>query len=340
MVLVISGTAAWLTFRTRSEHTEAAIDIELLGNRRVTVDSLNLSTHHVICTTDLQTGDPLYISPSLVYGYRYGFGHPQGLHLSTAVQASACVPGAFNPRVIPTAPFGMDHCNVDDLVLNDGGTYDNMADQWTYDYAERAKIHPALSTLQPPTDFLVIVNASEGWEGVKPVSRRPFALELAGLLRSEGVQYDVSTARRRQALYRSFVQAEAIGEGLIGAFAQIGSSPYAIIDDFSTWAGHGEPPTLFLERQQRAQAAEQFLNDAGYNREWWAAVAGRNAAVPTTLAKLNHSGGPNVTAELLEHGYVLTVVNLHVLYRLVPLGTLDRNRFARLCSGHLNNVFR
>ena len=39
----------------------------------------------------------------------------------------------------------------------------------------------------------------------------------------------------------------------------------------------------------------------------------------------------NVTAELLEHGYVSTVINVHVLHDLVPLAPIDRERFSRMC---------
>jgi hypothetical protein len=51
--------------------------------------------------------------------------------------------------------------------------------------------------------------------------------------------------------------------------------------------------------------------------------------VPTTLAPL----GRQITAALLEHGYVLAMVNMYVLHGLGALRAIDRTRFARLAAG-------
>ena len=48
-------------------------------------------------------GDAVYFTPRMVSGYRLGFGTPGDLPLSTAVQCSACLPGAFPPRVLDNA---------------------------------------------------------------------------------------------------------------------------------------------------------------------------------------------------------------------------------------------
>jgi predicted acylesterase/phospholipase RssA len=332
VLLVVAAAAAWWILGQRSDRTERGIDAELLGNQSVRIADLGLNTHHVICTTDLLSGDSFYISPSLVYGFSYGLGRPEGIKLSTAVQASACVPGAFNPRVIPTDGLNMPSCTTPIVVVNDGGTYDNMADQWTYDFPDRLRRHPELGETQHPVRLLFVVNASKGWEGVKPLSRGRLALELAGLKRSQSVQYDVSTARRRQALLREFLQAEIIGEGLTGAFAQISRSPFDIVDDFLCGDDGRSLSPFSGERRRRAEAAEAYLKAAGYTREWWDRTAAANANVPTTLAPLDRRGGQKVTTRLLEHGYVLTVVALHVLHDLLPLEPLDRARFERLCD--------
>ncbi len=339
VVFILSLLALWMLARKRSERTEQAADSELLGNANVTLSSLvSRSVHHVICTTELQSGEPFYLSPRMVHGYHFGHGKPGGVRLSTAVQASACVPGAFNPRVIATDDMAMSlESGLNQVILNDGGTYDNMADQWEYGFAGRATNDrspwPGLTALQAPAKLLLIVNASKGWDNLKPIALGGRALELAGLIRSQGVQYDGTTAHRRQALYRDFVAAETTGVGLRGCFAQIGRSPFRPIQDFAFWKGEGEPDATWRLRHARAQAAAAFLDAQGYTQKAYDQTADANAGVKTTLARLNGKAaeGRNVTAELLEHGYLSTIINLHVVHGLLPLTAFDKERFSRLC---------
>lgn len=335
VVAVVAGLVAWVLFRRRSEHTEAAIDKELLGNRKATFAEVGeRSVHHVICTTELQSGESFYWSTRMAYGYRFGHGDPGNTPVSLAVQASACVPGAFNPRVVDLGPL---HMSKDSgalhVVLNDGGTYDNMADQWEYGFANRVGRWPELVDLQSRVSRLLVVNASKGWEKIDPVKSGGVSVEKAGLMRSQGVQYDVSTAHRRQAIYREFVEAERSGKGITGAFAQIGRSPFDVVDDFED-PENDDGSASFAQRKLRAENADKYLTAMGYTRDWWTEKTALNAGVATTLARLNgkKAKGRNVTAELLEHGYVLTVINLHVLHDLVPLAPIDRARFSRLCQ--------
>jgi hypothetical protein len=62
------------------------------------------SLDHVMCATELQAGEHFYFAPSFLYSYRFGRGEPAELRLSTAVQASACLPGAFAARRLPADP--------------------------------------------------------------------------------------------------------------------------------------------------------------------------------------------------------------------------------------------
>lgn len=334
VVAVVAAVASWVLFRRRSQHTEAAIDHELLGDKHVTFGQLGArSAHHVICTTELQSGESFYWSPAMAYGYRFGHGDPSGTALSLAVQASACVPGAFNPRVVELAPLHMSKdSGVPHVVLNDGGTYDNMADQWEYGFANRRARWAELDGVQRGASRLLVVNASKGWERIDPVAGGGLSVERAGLMRSQGVQYDVSTAHRRQAIYRQFVEAERSGQGITGAFVQIGRSPFQIVDFYANVSNDDGTP-MFAPRRARAAKADEYLTAMGYTRDWWNTTTDANAAVATTLARLNgkQAKGRNVTAELLEHGYVSTVINLHVLHDLVPLVPIERERFSRLC---------
>ncbi len=338
VVCVIALGIAWRLFGQRSERTEAAVDGELLGGHRLTladVQRRGSAVHHVICTTELQTGEPFYFTNRAVYGYRFGGStEPSTVPLGTAVQASACVPGAFNPRIVDLTTLGVQPpknregvrtASITSIVLCDGGVYDNMADQWEYGFEGRAKQWPALAEAQPHrATFLIVVNGSGGWNDPKPIGRTRIAHEIAGLMRSQAVQYDVSTADRRQALYAEFRRPESPDEGTLGGiFAQITDSPYRIARMFCS-AATGRHDSL----ADRADAAIAFLDAQGYTEAGWTAIVKRTSSVATTLAPL----GLDLTSELVEHGYVLTMLNLHVLEDACPLRPIDRDRFRRMCS--------
>ncbi|MEY2552282.1 MAG: hypothetical protein QOC57_142 [Ilumatobacteraceae bacterium] len=325
VVAVVTGAIGWRSFGSRSVRTEAAIDSELLGNRSLRLADLHTSpssVHHVLCTTELQTGTSVYFSNRLVYGFGFsGMTAAVDVRLATAVQASACVPGAFAPRVLALDAVGLS--GKGRLVLVDGGVYDNMADEWEYGFVSRLKSWPELKDAQvAPATMLLIANASGGWNDLKPIVGGRLRVELAGVLRSKAVQYDVSTAHRRRALAAIFRDHD--GRTPDGAFAQISASPYEITKQFAA-----TPERKADERAVRAEEARQFLDRQGYSVDGWSALVHTTSGVPTTLAPL----GRETSAALLEHGYVLTIVNMYVLHGLGQLHDIDRARFSRLASG-------
>ena len=325
VVAIVALVVVGRLFGRRSLHTERAIDTELLGNRSLRLSDLRAapsSVHHVICTTELQTGTSMYFSNRLVYGYGFsGSTAPVDLPLATAVQASACVPGAFSPRVLPLSSLGL--TGPGRIVLVDGGVYDNMADEWEYGFPSRRRSWPTLNDAQThPAAILLIANASGGWNDIKPINGGGLRLELAGVLRSKDVQYDVSTAHRRRALAAMFRDHDSTTAD--GVFAQVSSSPYTIVEQFGT-----RPNRSPDARSSRADEARQFLDRQGYTVDEWKTWVRKTSGVPTTLAPL----GRDTSAALLEHGYMLTLVNMYVLHGLGELRDVDRKRFSRLVSG-------
>jgi len=286
--------------------------------------------HHVFCASELQSGDHVYFSPRLVYGYRVGRGSPGSMTLATAVQCSSCLPGAFSPRKLGTAGFGLARpwivddneppSTPDRIVVNDGGVYDNMADQWEQGIGPRlARIGP----VQEPAEQLVVVNAGKalGWS---PYPKSSLANEVGGLVRTVDILYDVSTSHRRQAMVARFQASAALGRGLQGALVHIAQSPYDV-------------PLRFQGSQDaagaRARTALAVLDTLGRTAAGWDALARSNPKVPTTLGALTVP----TTADLLEHSWVLTVVNLYVILGhgedvIADLAArADRSRFEALC---------
>ena len=212
-------------------------------------------------------------------------------------------------------------------MLEDGGVYDNMADEWEYGFTRRLKTWPALATAQQRAARpVVIVNASKGWDDLQPAATGGIGLELAGLLRSQGVQYDVSTAHRRQALMAGFIQASRTSatDDTEGVFVQIRDSPYRLPSLFEPKAGRTPD-----DAGRRAVEARAFLDSHGLGEAAWTERAAKSSAVATTLKPL----GAAVCADLLEHGYFLAAANLHVVFGTGEMGVPPgRERFERIAG--------
>ena len=322
-----------------------AVGVVILAQRSKVVDRALARTHfsqqgrptrladvarsldQVFCATELQAGEHFYLSPRFLYSYRFGCGQPGDLALSTAVQASACLPGAFAARRLDTAPHRFQRsAEVTEppaipgqMLLTDGGVYDNMADQWADGLAARVRGNAALDIETTGLDELIVANASAGppWTVVK-ASWQPIANELSTLGRVKDVQYAVSTSTRRHDLVDDWDAAARAGHGVTGALVQIAQSPFEVPDAFAD-------DDRWPDRAARAREAIAWLGDNEANRAAWTAVAERSRKLPTVLRKL----GRDDTARLLWHGYVLAACNLHVLlpdFKLPSLPSEDEFR--------------
>lgn len=336
--LLVAGlllcAGALLVFERRSIVVDKALARELFnrGGVATPLRDVRRPVDHVFCATELQSGDHFYLSPAFTYGYRFGTGAPGDLPLSTAVQVSACLPGAFAVRRLPTGRLptgrvstatrdGSDPASTaTELVLTDGGVYDNMADQWLTALADRAR-RADRPPAQYEVDEIVVVNASAGmtWRPLPP-SRLPPVGELAALLRIKSVMYDVTTSHRRNTLVR-WSERPAPAGAPVSALVHIAQSPYRVAD---AYAGAAE---RWPDRATRAKEVLDALGDDAQHRAAWQERARRSSGTSTVLRKL----GADTTTDLLFHAYTLAACNLHVLlgYPLPP--TLrDRQYFADL----------
>ena len=284
------------------------------------LSAVRIRVDHVICACELQSGLNVYFSGGFVSTYHLGRGAPGGLRLSQAVQASAALPVAFAPSVLPLAPHSFPRTNpeIPRLLLADGGVYDNMATEWPL--GDRAK--PIAGTGQAstphPIDELVAVNASAPGDPKKQNSIRvPLLGEATALLADKGVLYVQTTAVRRRLIYAR-VRATQLGVTdkeirLTGGMAQINQSPYKLPGDFVSGAD---------AMAVRAKAALNKLPPPDTNEaQEWAADVRANALVKTTLSRIP----ADRAARLMRHAYVLTMVNLHVLsdYPLLDIPAVD-----------------
>jgi Patatin-like phospholipase len=277
------------------------------------------SVDHVVCATDLQTAEHVYFSGTFVNSYRLGWGQPVTLRVAQAVQASAALPGAFNPVTLPTAPHGFPTPVAwKHMLLSDGGVYDNMGTEWPLGLARRIRGAPGAAGVHGPIDELLVINASAGKQPTKqPGLRVPVLGELRTLLAVTDTLYDQTTAVRRRFLdlrYRLATQHLSLASepALGGVMVQIDRSPHALPAAFA----NGDDAY-----SQRARAALAALGETATE---WAAIAETNRAVKTNLSAI----GIDASARLLRHAYVLTMVNAHTVlnYPLYDIPDLDSFR--------------
>lgn len=272
---------------------------------------------HVICSTEFRSAEQVYFAGDFVYSYALGHGVPGELSLARAVQASAAFPGGFPPSTLPTkdhnftgAPppsAGGPPSAPANMVLTDGGVYDNMGDQWARGQASRMKRYPNLAPGRTMPKQLVVVNASARIPWI-PFHRRlmPLVGEVAALLRVNDVMYINTTNVRRQVIVASYNPLEPDkSTGLKSVLVQITQSPFVVASDYADDTGPAA---------DRAREVLEFLKN-GPTKKQWEEIARDNSDVATSLSKFK----PEVTARLIYQGYVVTMCNLHVFFDGFPL---------------------
>ena len=311
VAVVLAGIVA----QRRSWVARKSFEHALFAGR--TLEAMHHGVDHIICSTDLQTSEPVYFSGRFVYSWRTGFGDTAGLRLAAATQASAALPGAFPPVGLATerhhfakrAPFR-------NFVLTDGGVYDNMGTEWVLRVTSGFDADSDVPTPPPNSiDEVVVINASAAKELTNRARVRvPVLGELLTLLAVKDVLYDQTTAVRRRLLnlrYRIAARAPQLeGDGLLGATIQIDRSPFELADRF------------IKGRDQFAMRARAVRTALGEDeRAAWAAVALANRKVRTKLSKIPKADA----ARLLRHAYILTMADTHVLldYPLLPMPSVD-----------------
>jgi hypothetical protein len=299
------------------------------GGKTTKLEDIAKKVSHVLCSTELRTSQSVYFAGDFVYAFAFGPGEPGGMPLYQAVQASAAFPGGFPPVRLPAArhrfqgPVSKKEPRrvVRNLILTDGGVYDNMGDQWARGFRPRAASWPALAK-HPQPDQLVVVNASARvpWSPFKR-GRIPILGELLAFMRVTNIMYINTTNVRRQDIVRSYDPADPDRPCEVpGVLVQIAQSPFDVATSF---AGSRAQPVA-----ARAAAVTAALGEG--TRASWSEIARQNSEVATTLSKL----GTEVSARLMYQGYVTAMGNLHVVFGdpdskyggwpLLVVPTLDR----------------
>jgi NTE family protein len=277
---------AWRTIGPRSRTHLLARRLDEWWLNGCELASLDPEVRWIVNAANLVTGVRFAFERDVLGDYTLGLLSTRDTHitLSTAVAASAAVPGAFAPLVLHGLNFP---CSQWDPVLMDGGTYDNTGLQ-------------ALTSERYKDAFLVTMNAG-GLLRPGPYGKVPILRDLA---RANSLLYRQSTGLRTSDLVERFQRGRAAGDGPLPVDARRGflialatTLPYPGPPRLQEWrARFGEwrdhdgqdlslVPTVFDKLDERLCRALIY-------RGWWLAGASLALHHPDRLPDFSSWSAP------------------------------------------------
>lgn len=134
----------------------------------------------IFTTTCLQTGRAFRFARGFTGSWDFGYVEPTpaGVHLGTALAASAAFPFTFTVIQLPTANLQLPKRTPSTITLVDGGVYDNLGLEW---FQGRGSGRPGAGA---DAEFVLVINAS----GILSPATRKLSTG-SSLLRDINVQY-------------------------------------------------------------------------------------------------------------------------------------------------------
>jgi predicted acylesterase/phospholipase RssA len=246
--------------------------------------------------TDLLSGEPVYFSSQFVYCRPYGWIDPNEKDIGTAeaLYSSAAFPAVFPPRKLKVRKLSFQNGAMPGALprtarLVDGGVYNNLGTDW---FVFLDKQLPSASKLWPTGELkvempdirlknVIVVNAGAPSQRVRWLG----PLTLARIM---SVLYDNTVRPRVQAL-------QAQDQPLI----DIAESPMQLAKRLVH---------LPDDEGRRAQKLVNLFSDR--EEQFWADFVQETAGTRTKLT----SAGPREGARLMLHGYLSSLVLLHVRF--------------------------
>ena len=272
---------------------------------------------HVLVATDLLSGEPMYFSSRFVHCRPYGWSTPEKILTAEALYSSAAFPAVMPPKKLRLSKLNFQNGEMPGPLprivrLADGGVYNNLGTDWFDVLAEQSrKSRPLLwpfgeLEIESPaieTSNIIVVNASAPSRRVRRLP--PFPLSLSRIM---SVLYD-NTVRPR---VRS-MQSE--NRPLI----DIDNSPIELAKRLAQLDG---------DAGVRAKALAMKLE--GMTDQFWADFKSDAAGTKTKLS----GAGRRTGARLMLHGYLLSLVLLHVRFgATLPEKIHGEQYFLSLVSG-------
>ncbi len=293
---------------------------------------LSRDVDHILCATDLSTGTHFLMAPRFLLSTQLGNSPSGNIPIATAVLASAAFPGVFAPVRLSIKDFAFDPrktIGINTITLADGGIHDNLGTPFSVTTSRRER-HPLLKYSTKPSQ-LIIVNSSSSKQAYVQLPQNAVMARLLGLFRQIAVIHDSNSAARATALEEIFLRALVDRGEALGVLVSIIESPIEICeeilaDDFLDGCSGSGVHALRL----RAKSMLELLSNFSMDRTDWDGLRRRNQEVPTTLNAL----GADTVAELIFHGYVLTMVKCYLfLEQDIDEGGLPEiSTFKELCA--------
>jgi predicted acylesterase/phospholipase RssA len=280
-----------------------AVSSDRKGKRRirkmVLADLFDSQVRHVLCATELTSGEPVYMDRHMIHSPTYGTGEPV-LRTAEAIYASAAFPIVFPPlRVRPSAlrmSGGEVENRPDNLVLSDGGVFNNLGtDSMTaWDDLRRSPFVSSIAAPLPDVpDQFIVVNASSPPQ-LTSLSNVPGWRSLVATRRTMTVLYENTLRPRIQAL----LEAGSEGQTSPTIVIDIADSPVELATRMQAGA-HADRAAAVLQSLRRARG------DAA-----WHAFATRASSTKTVLTPI----GDTAAVRLLMLGYLDAAVACHIQF--------------------------
>lgn len=262
---------------------------------------------HVVCATELTSGQPFYMSRDMVFSPLYGRGKPDIL-LPKVIYASAAFPIAFPPLRVITRDLGVNGGRDDDcpraLMLSDGGVFNNLGTETFSANDDSAQIFlpdPSLPII-PRVDRQLVVNASSPPKKTR-LKDVPFWSFFKTSTRIMSVLYESTLRPRIQKLMEN--QLTSHGPIVI----DISESPIELVDRLRDVA----PATG--DTAKRASSMRSELNKVRSDHEW-KVYADLAAGAKTALSAV----GGETASRLLHLGYLDMSISCHAHFGTLGIG--------------------
>lgn len=287
----------FLAFILRGRWQEAMFAVklgELTGNSaRCELGGFATSkVQHVLVSTDLKSGCPVFFSKDFVHCQLHGWSEPRGLRTATALYASAAFPVVFPPRRLKVKHYAFRNGKsgpLPDLALADGGVYNNLGDDWFEERDNQAKAVWPYGRLKVDAEAVgemlntrIVVNAGAPSQEIRRL--------YVGMktLRTMSVLYDNTVRPRVAQIVRQH-----------GLLLDIKDSPPELAGDDTRFKG---------QKAERAQQIGKQLGKRG--KAFWDDLKEETAGTPTKLS----GAGWRTAAALMHHGYLSAMVLLWAEY--------------------------
>jgi predicted acylesterase/phospholipase RssA len=293
--------------------------------KRKLCDLPESTVSHVVCATELTSGQPFYMSRNMMLSPLYGRSRPD-ISLPKAIYASAAFPIGFPPLRLRARNLDLTDGQDDEpprtLMLSDGGVFNNLGTE-TFS-ANDAPAHiflpdPSLPII-PEVARQLVVNASSPPKKTK-LSSIPIWRSVTSSARIMSVMYENTLRPRVQRL----IENQGTPSGPI--VVDISESPVELVDRLAAERPESDDVrTRALEMRERLTQRQSVHG--------WKVYADRAARTKTVLSAV----GRTAAVRLLRLGYLDTAISCHAHFATPGIGVVpDEKWFKELMDGTLSD---